>query len=152
MTNSYMEKSLKRFLKRKVKVTLGLIVTFLISGSTGYADFVIENIEGGKKLTGTNNEAVTDYNSKEHDNIKLSEFKEIHIDVTNKPGLKTWSGRFDLPDTDLYITVKGNTKNTDGIHLTNWNPHIVLNKYVADIDAPISDALNLSLIGSEYRS
>lgn len=33
-----LEKSLKRYLKRKVKVTLGLVVAFMITGSVGYAD------------------------------------------------------------------------------------------------------------------
>lgn len=145
MGTNYVESSLKRFLKRKVKVTLGLVVAFMITGSVGYADFIIEDIDGGgKKLTGTNNEAITDYNSNNYGGVKLSEFKEIHINVTDKPGLKTWSGKFDLPNTDLYITVTGKNSNLDGIHLTNWNPHIVLNKYTANIDAPKSDALNLS--------
>lgn len=33
-----LEKSLKRFLKRKLKITLGVIVTFLITGAFGYAE------------------------------------------------------------------------------------------------------------------
>ena len=37
MGKSYAESSLKRFLKRKVKVTLGLVVAFLITGNVGYA-------------------------------------------------------------------------------------------------------------------
>ena len=37
MGKSYIENSLKRFLKRKVKITLGLVVTFLITGSVGFA-------------------------------------------------------------------------------------------------------------------
>ncbi len=36
MGKNYVESSLKRFLKRKVKITLGLIVTFLITGAVGY--------------------------------------------------------------------------------------------------------------------
>ena len=37
MGKSYIESSLKRFLKRKVKVTLGLVVTFLITGNCLFA-------------------------------------------------------------------------------------------------------------------
>lgn len=135
---------LKRFLKRKVKITLGLIITFLISGNIGYAEFIID--ETNNILTGKNNVSLTDYKSEEHNGKKLSEYKEIHIDVNNKSGLKTWSGKYDMPETDLYITVTGDPKkeNLDGIHLTNWNPHIVLNKYVAEISSTKSDALNLS--------
>ena len=33
MGKSYVENSLKRFLKRKVKITLGVVVTFLITGA-----------------------------------------------------------------------------------------------------------------------
>ena len=32
MGKSYVENSLKRFLKRKVKITLGLVVAFMITG------------------------------------------------------------------------------------------------------------------------
>ncbi len=32
MGKNYIESSLKRFLKRKVKITLGVVVTFLITG------------------------------------------------------------------------------------------------------------------------
>ena len=38
MGKSYIENSLKRFLKRKVKITLGLVVTFLITGMVSFAE------------------------------------------------------------------------------------------------------------------
>ena len=37
MGKTYVENSLKRFLKRKVKITLGLVVTFMITGAVGFA-------------------------------------------------------------------------------------------------------------------
>ena len=37
MGKNYIESSLKRFLKRKVKITLGLVVTFLITGMVSFA-------------------------------------------------------------------------------------------------------------------
>ena len=37
MRKSYIENSLKRFLKRKVKITLGLVVAFMITGTIGLA-------------------------------------------------------------------------------------------------------------------
>ncbi|WP_462335787.1 autotransporter domain-containing protein [Fusobacterium varium] len=47
MRNNDIESSLKRFLKRKVKITLGVVVAFLITGIVGYgADIVAE---GGSK-------------------------------------------------------------------------------------------------------
>ena len=42
---SNVENSLKRFLKRKVKVTLGFMVAFMISGSIGYAESIIPKSE-----------------------------------------------------------------------------------------------------------
>ena len=41
MGKSYVENSLKRFLKRKVKITLGVVVTFLITGAVAFAEPVI---------------------------------------------------------------------------------------------------------------
>ncbi len=35
---NYLEKSLKRFLKRKVNVTTAVVVSFLITGAIGYAE------------------------------------------------------------------------------------------------------------------
>ena len=46
MGKNYIESSLKRFLKRKVKITLGLVITFLITGSIGYAEITEEPIPG----------------------------------------------------------------------------------------------------------
>ena len=37
MGKSYVESSLKRFLKRKVKITIGVVVTFLITGAVAFA-------------------------------------------------------------------------------------------------------------------
>ena len=38
MGKNYAENSLKRFLKRKVKITLGVVVSFLITGVVAFAD------------------------------------------------------------------------------------------------------------------
>ncbi len=42
MGKSYIENSLKRFLKRKVKITLGLVVTFMITGMVSFAEVTAE--------------------------------------------------------------------------------------------------------------
>ena len=53
MGKSYVENSLKRFLKRKVKITLGVVVTFLITGAVSFgadinkADYPLMNDEIG---------------------------------------------------------------------------------------------------------
>ena len=42
MGKNYIESSLKRFLKRKVKITLGVVVTFLITGMVSFAEGTAE--------------------------------------------------------------------------------------------------------------
>ncbi len=42
MGTNHVESSLKRFLKRKVKVTLGLVVAFMITGTVGFAETISE--------------------------------------------------------------------------------------------------------------
>ena len=48
MGKNYVESSLKRFLKRKVKITLGLVVAFMITGAVGYANPIIA--DGGEPI------------------------------------------------------------------------------------------------------
>ena len=50
MGKNYAENSLKRFLKRKVKITLGLVVTFLITGMVAFAEGTAEKSEIVVKL------------------------------------------------------------------------------------------------------
>ena len=54
MKRSNIESSLKRFLKRKVTITMGMVVAFLITGTIGYGDGSITsstNIEEDKIIT-----------------------------------------------------------------------------------------------------
>lgn len=52
-----LEKSLKRYLKRKIKVTLGLLVTFLITGQVGYSMEIAKNYyENGQDIVIGENE------------------------------------------------------------------------------------------------
>ena len=69
MGKSYIENSLKRFLKRKVKITLGLVVTFLITGSVGFA--TENDVEAANKFK----------EDLKNQNIKIEEIK------TNLQGL-----------------------------------------------------------------
>lgn len=74
----------------------------------------------------------------------LSTFDKIVLEVENSPGIKTWSGRFDLSNTDMEVTVKGTTNNTDAVHLTNHGPYFIARNFSAYVHSPTSDALNLS--------
>ena len=81
MEKSYVENSLKRFLKRKVKITLGFVVAFMITGVCAFAEGTAENhftehnknfITAEDYLTGLNNE-----------NNKLEKLMTSFKDVTN---------------------------------------------------------------------
>ena len=84
MGKSYVENSLKRFLKRKVKITLGLVVAFMITGVVSFgADNVFDDenkVTAEKWLAGhKNGNKVSDLNGKfsiENGKIKI-EGKEI---------------------------------------------------------------------------
>ncbi len=84
MGKSYVENSLKRFLKRKVKITLGLVVAFMITGAVSFrADNVFDDenkVTAEKWLAGhKNGNKVSNLNGKfsiENGKIKI-EGKEI---------------------------------------------------------------------------
>ena len=69
------ESSLKRFLKRKVKITMGFVVAFLITGTVGFA----ESITGEQ----TFDKNVTIESSKEVD----SKLTGIYVDKANKEAI-----------------------------------------------------------------
>lgn len=50
MKRSNIESSLKRFLKRKVTITMGMVVAFLITGTIGYGEDKYEVAEGEAKV------------------------------------------------------------------------------------------------------
>ncbi|MCF2625584.1 hypothetical protein I6E17_05235 [Fusobacterium perfoetens] len=50
MGKNYVESSLKRFLKRKVKITMGFVVAFMITGTVGFAEVITEPIDKGNEL------------------------------------------------------------------------------------------------------
>ena len=121
-------------------IVLGLLLSTSVY-SAAWADFTIS--EDGNTLI-SNGSPITDYKSSDFSGRELSSFKKIIIEVNNEPGLKTWSGKYNLNDTNVEITVNGYKSNSDGVHLTNWSPCFNVNSYTAVINANKSDALNLS--------
>ena len=97
--NNLVEKSLKRFIKRKITFTLGMMVAFLISGSLGYAvttePIVIDNGEKNiieesfdLKLEQENNDdymhaILVDPNNKGTANLTLKANSDINITNIN---------------------------------------------------------------------
>ena len=121
-------------------VILGLLLSTGVYG-TAWAEFTVD--EETNTLIG-NGSPITEYDANNFNGKALSSYDKIIIDVTNESGLKTWSGKYNLPNTDVEITVNGYASNSDGVHLTNWGPSFVVNSYKATINATKSDALNLS--------
>lgn len=68
-----LENSVKRFLKRKVKVTLGFMVAFMISGSIGYAESIIPKSEDTEVLLSMNG------TFREFDNEKVKDIGEFNL-------------------------------------------------------------------------
>ena len=68
-----LENSVKRFLKRKVKVTLGFMVAFMISGSIGYAESIIPKSEDTEVLLFMNG------TFREFDNEKIKDIGEFNL-------------------------------------------------------------------------
>lgn len=61
MGKSYVENSLKRFLKRKVKITLGFVVAFMITGAVAFAENILK-IEDGSLDKARSEKWLTGYN------------------------------------------------------------------------------------------
>ena len=77
-----LENSVKRFLKRKVKVTLGFMVAFMISGSIGYAESIIPKSEDTEILLFMNGT----FREFDNEEIKdIGEFKLVQGQETIKP-------------------------------------------------------------------
>ena len=101
MGKSYVESSLKRFLKRKVKITLGLVVAFMITGVCAFAEdnreqehkdkisgieTAIENLKGlgtGVISAGENNSYVTIEKIAEKTIIKKADDKSTIAEIDN---------------------------------------------------------------------
>lgn len=92
---------------------------------------------------------VTDTDEK----VKAEDFKTVILNATptdeKQRAVYPWSMRWDAPNTHLIINVTSKYGNCDGIHLSNWNPHVVVGKLTAHIDGgSTSDAVNLSHDGT----
>ncbi len=115
MGKNYVENSLKRFLKRKVKITLGVVVTFLITGIVSfgaegtvtveeYQKDYIEAIESLKEL----GIKKLEFNNKDVDDIVISNLKDKN--GNNTITIKNSSFEKEIEIQDKYLT-----KNTENI-------------------------------------
>ena len=110
MEKNSVESSLKRFLKRKVKITLGVIVSFMIMGTVSFgnnlSDFSIK-YESGLNVK---------------DETTITEDKDIYIKNTGV-SITTSKGKLDLTGKDINIDVETSfdkeTKVNSGIFVKN---------------------------------
>ena len=133
MSNGYIESSLKRFLKRKVKVTLGLIVAFMITGTVGFAagkedtgaaekdkytaqNSKIEEIEKNFKGIGSSSftaDECKEYTVKLEGNESTTKTVTLSYDDTAKTNtIKVDSININIQDNELTENVKTNIINS----------------------------------------
>ncbi len=111
MGKSYVENSLKRFLKRKVKITLGVVVTFLITGAVSFAgESTVDAVGGassGKWLAGIGESGKNLKAGKiENDKITVQNTEKGNITITFK-------------DTNQAIEIKNEELSTEIIKNIN---------------------------------
>ena len=131
MGKNYAESSLKHYLKQKVRITLGLVVTFLITGAFAFAEGTaekpVEEMSDFEKaeyyLQGINNE-----------NNKLSKLMNSFKDVTNgTEGIKLDK------DNNKIILEKFNKGNDIEITLNNEN---ISNETAKNIKTALENGAN----------
>ena len=116
MGKSYIENSLKRFLKRKVKITLGLVVTFLITGIVGFAD-IGEELEKAENIilnlgnsmfdkNDTEKKINVSYNSNSIEIIK-EENNNLTVDFSGITDINSGIATKSLTFSNDLLTVKG---------------------------------------------
>ena len=106
MGKNYIENSLKRFLKRKVKITLGVVVTFLITGMVSFA--------GDKPVEEMNNFEKAEYYLKGlgKSNIKQGEYKDstgkytISVDGNGEISFSGFDKNFGISNIESKIISK----------------------------------------------
>ena len=109
MGKSYIENSLKRFLKRKVKITLGLVVTFMITGAVSFA-------------TENDAEAVNKFKEDlKNQNTKIEEIeKNLQGLGSSNLEAKNYTVKKDSTGADATIKVSDNTIDFSEIKKVNF--------------------------------
>lgn len=127
-------------------IVLGLLLSSSMYGTAWAAD----NYQIIDSNTLIINEAIGQVNGDElhrSDKFKygdkyFSDYENVTINASNQKGIKSDSLRLNAPKMNLTINVTGDQDNMDGISLYSWESNLVLNSYTANINSPISDALN----------
>ncbi|RGJ27136.1 beta strand repeat-containing protein, partial [Fusobacterium varium] len=119
MRNNDIESSLKRFLKRKVKITLGVVIAFLITGIVGYgADIVAEGKTKEYTITEQdgNPKIIGGWNYTKDSADKNADHSDTNTNITLTSGdadeLIGGNHLKNTGSTDTYISKIGNTSVT----------------------------------------
>ena len=139
MGKNYIESSLKRFLKRKVKITLGLVVTFLITGAVGFAEENIMPEISEKAKSIVNTEQIEEF--VKNSNNPTKNFID-NMDGINEEIKKEYKENFDAGNKDIAektVIDKNNYSN------------IVINASSAGMKAQNISVYNFGVIGSEHE-
>ena len=122
------ENSLKRFLKRKVKITMGLVVAFMITGTVGFAE--------GEAIQ------ITDETEKIYEDLTVKEAIFIPGSSKTKSGItimgENSKGIFNGSTLDITVSNKDTTQ-TSGI--------IIINKGVGEFNTK-NTFINVESVGS----
>ncbi len=113
MGTNYVESSLKRFLKRKVKVTLGLVVAFMITGTVSFS--TVEIGYKGDKIT-VNGKTEGDITEGKIEGNKWINDKEIKSEVVLNNEILTSGIALDIENNGtISADDRDNTGNANGI-------------------------------------
>ena len=132
------EKSLKRYLKRRKRITFGFIISFLITGGVSYSEAIEIKYENGK-VTATSGTVVKEENgnfiwssTEDIEGIKIDKSvidSNIIVSINNNNkinsnnyGILSSGGNFDVSDVSKSYTLNsiiGNITNTEEISVAN---------------------------------
>ena len=160
MGKDYMESSLKRFLKRKVKITLGLVVAFMITGNAGYAENVtvgtnLDSYVNEEKIIELDDVLIREYELTENigkpKTVKIGNSKTEKVNIKNYyVGMHTLFG---FSTQNSVSTIEGNDVNIDNLamlwsHTTSYikNNKITINaKNFKNKDLNMGDGENTTV-------
>ena len=172
MRNNDIESSLKRFLKRKVKITLGVVVAFLITGVVGYGadivaegktgEYTIKEQDGNPKIIGGWNYVSGSDKNTNHSNSTTSitlisgTFDELiggnHLkDVTSKEEYTSKIGKTSVTMNDgtVQYLIGGSKSNGTNADITNGKTKVlVTGGTIGQSDS--NGVIKAGLIGGNY--
>ena len=139
MGKNYIENSLKRFLKRKVKITLGFVVAFMITGTVGFAeDNIISIPEKANSIV--NAEQIKNFI--ENSNEPTMNFID-NINGINEEIKKEYKENFDAGNKDSATQTLKDINNYSNITISSSAP---------GIKAQNISVYNFGIIDSDYEN